>query len=184
MKKELVINYIDINELTPYANNSRTHSDEQVNQIVASIKEWGFTNPILIDERNGIIAGHGRLLAAMLLNMDTIPTITLTGLTDEQKRAYVIADNKLALNSEWDYTLLKSEVESLVDIDLELLGFDGDELNLILHGVDEEPLAEIEHDDAFDEQRYTLLVEYDTEQQLQVAFEEAQRKGFQCKILD
>ncbi len=87
------------NDLIPYVNNSRTHSDEQVSQVAASIKEFGFTNPILVDADNGIIAGHGRLMAAKKLGLQEVPTIELGHLSDAQKKAYVIADNKLALNA-------------------------------------------------------------------------------------
>jgi len=123
-----------IADLIPYAANSRTHSEAQVAQIAASIKEFGFTNPILTDGGNGIIAGHGRLLAARQLGMDDVPTIPLAGLTDAQKRAYVIADNKLALNAGWDELLLSSEIEGLNDdgFDLSLLGFNEDELAALL----------------------------------------------------
>ncbi|MBS5828249.1 MAG: site-specific DNA-methyltransferase [Campylobacter concisus] len=135
------IKYKKIGELTPYINNARTHSDEQVDQIVASIKEFGFTNPLLIDEKGEIIAGHGRLTAAKKLNMDEVPTIELKGLSEAQKRAYVIADNKLALNAGWDEELLKAELEALqnLDFDLELTGFSEDELADmgILQGADE-----------------------------------------------
>ncbi|QPI00123.1 ParB N-terminal domain-containing protein [Campylobacter concisus] len=124
------IKYKKIGELTPYINNARTHSDEQVDQIVASIKEFGFTNPLLIDEKGEIIAGHGRLAAAKKLNMGEVPTIELKGLSEAQKRAYVIADNKLALNAGWDEDLLKAELEALqnLDFDLEFAGFSEDEL--------------------------------------------------------
>ena len=98
----LSIEYRNINDLIPYVNNSRTHSDEQVTQIAASIKEFGFTNPILIDEQGGVIAGHGRVMAAKKLGLEQVPTITLAGLSDAQRKAYVIADNKLALNAGWD----------------------------------------------------------------------------------
>lgn len=120
--------------LIPYARNSRTHSDEQVAQIAASIKEFGFTNPILTDGANGIIAGHGRLQAARKLGLTEVPTIPLIGLTEAQKRAYVIADNKLALNAGWDSELLASEIAGLSadDFDLSLLGFSEDELAALL----------------------------------------------------
>ena len=99
-------NYITVKkpvvDLIPYARNSRTHSEAQVNQIAASIKEFGFTNPIIIDEDNGIIAGHGRVMAANKLKIDEVPCIQVTGWTKAQKKAYVIADNKLALNAGWD----------------------------------------------------------------------------------
>ena len=123
-----------IAELIPFARNSRTHSDEQVAQIAASIREFGWTNPILIDGANGIIAGHGRLAAARKLGLDAVPVIVLDHLTDAQKRALVIADNKLALNAGWDFELLASEIEGLGEdgFDLSLLGFNEDELANLL----------------------------------------------------
>lgn len=126
----LQIEYLPTEVLIPYVNNSRTHSDAQVTQVAASIKEFGFTNPILVDESNGIIAGHGRLMAAQKLGLDEVPTITLAGLTDAQRKAYVIADNQLALNSGWDLDTLKVEVERLTEMefDIDLLGFDEDML--------------------------------------------------------
>tara|TARA_R110000824_G_scaffold27706_1_gene93842 strand:+ start:1671 stop:2936 length:1266 start_codon:yes stop_codon:yes gene_type:complete len=115
-------------ELIPYANNSRTHSAEQVGQVAASITEFGFTNPVLIDDDGSIIAGHGRVQAAKTLALDEIPTITLAGLTAEQKRAYIIADNQLALTAGWDLDTLKAEIDTLsaLDFDIDLLGFDED----------------------------------------------------------
>lgn len=121
-------------KLIPYAANSRTHSDAQVAQIAASIREFGWTNPILIDGDNTIIAGHGRLLAARKLGMEQVPAIVLDHLTKAQQRALVIADNKLALNAGWDMDMLRAEIEDLKleDFDLELLGFDVGEINGIL----------------------------------------------------
>ena len=126
----LSIEYKSTGELVPYINNSRTHSEQQVQQVAASIKEFGFTNPILIDHNGGIIAGHGRLQAAQLLSLDEVPTITLEGLTEAQRKAYVIADNQLALNAGWDLDSLKLEVDRLteLDFDISLLGFDEDML--------------------------------------------------------
>ncbi len=124
-----------IASLIPFARNSRTHSESQVAQIAGSIREFGFTNPVLIDEQNGIIAGHGRLQAARTLGLADVPCIVLSGLTDAQKRAYVIADNKLALNAGWDFETLENEIRGLDDdgFDLALLGFDERELaNLLL----------------------------------------------------
>ena len=120
-----------VSELIPYVKNSRTHSDEQVAQIAASIKEFGWTNPILIDGDNGIIAGHGRLLAARKLGHTEVPTIELKDLTETQKKAYIIADNKLALNAGWDNEILTIELESLLadGFNLEILGFDPSELD-------------------------------------------------------
>jgi len=121
-------------DLVPYARNSRTHDDAQVAQIAASIKEFGFTNPILIDEDGGIIAGHGRLSAARKLGIDEVPCLRLGHLTDAQKRAYIIADNRLALNAGWDEEILKVEFAELGDLgfDLELTGFDAKEIDVFL----------------------------------------------------
>lgn len=126
-------------DLIPYVRNSRTHSDAQVAQIAASIKEFGWTNPILIDGENGIIAGHGRLLAARKLGQERVPTIELSHLTETQKRAYVIADNRLALNAGWDDQMLALELEELDggNFDLSLLGFEADELNALLNPIKE-----------------------------------------------
>ena len=123
-----------VGDLIPYVNNSRTHSDDQVAQIAASIKEFGWTNPILVDGDNSIIAGHGRLMAARKLKMDEVPTIELDYLTDVQRKALIIADNKLALNSDWDVGLLSLELEELqgLDFDLALTGFSDDELAKLL----------------------------------------------------
>lgn len=128
------VDYIKTTDLVPYVANSRTHSDEQVAQIAASIKEFGFTNPILTDGEGGIIAGHGRLMAARKLGLDEVPTIALSGLSAAQKRAYVIADNKLALNAGWDAALLSSEIAGLGEdgFDLSLLGFNENELAALL----------------------------------------------------
>ena len=123
-----------VTELIPYVNNSRTHSDEQVAQIAASIKEFGWTNPILVDGTNGIIAGHGRLLAARKLGHKEVPTIELADLTEIQKKAYIIADNRLALNAGWDNEMLTIELNDLLadGFALEMLGFDPKELAALL----------------------------------------------------
>lgn len=124
---------VSVDSLIPYARNSRTHSDEQVAQIAASIKEFGFTNPVLIDGEGGIIAGHGRVMAARKLGIGEVPCITLDYLTDAQKRAYIIADNKLALNAGWDDEMLRIELAELgeADFDLELTGFSLDEIEAL-----------------------------------------------------
>lgn len=128
------IELINIERLIPYAMNARTHSDAQIAQIAGSIKEFGFNNPVLIDEQDGLIAGHGRVMAARKLKITEIPCIRLGHLTDIQKQAYILADNRIALNSGWDIELLKVELEKLKveDIDLKMLGFDDVELNEIL----------------------------------------------------
>jgi len=124
----------DIEKLIPYARNSRTHSSEQVDQIAASIKEWGWTFPILVDEAGGIIAGHGRTMAAKKLGMKTVPVMVASGWSDAKKRAYIIADNKLALNAGWDDEMLALELGELGDLgfDLDLTGFSADEIAALM----------------------------------------------------
>lgn len=137
--ENLNIEILPLTSLAPYANNARTHSKKQIRQIADSIKEFGWTNPVLIDVDGGVIAGHGRLEAAKLLGIDQVPTIRLEDLTEGQKRAYVIADNKLAEQAGWDIELLATEFEGLIeiDIDLELTGFEAPEIDLILAANDD-----------------------------------------------
>lgn len=133
------VKMVAIASVIPYAKNARTHSDAQVAQIAASIKEWGWTVPILIDEGGGLIAGHGRVLAARQLGITEIPALTAEGWSEEKKRAYILADNKLALNAGWDNDLLVSELRDLQELgfDLELTGFTEDELaNLLVEPTD------------------------------------------------
>src|SRR6478735_3255212 len=122
---DLRVEYRPVTSLIPFAKNARTHSDAQVAQIAASIREFSWTNPILVDGENGVIAGHGRLLAARKLGMDTVPVIELAGMSETQKRAYIIADNKLSLNAGWDEELLGLELADLgsFGFDLSLTGF-------------------------------------------------------------
>jgi len=148
------ITQISLEELIPYVNNFRTHSDEQVAQIAASIKEFGWTNPILVDGQKGIIAGHGRLLAARKLKMTHVPVIELEHLTQTQKKALIIADNKLAMNAGWDNELLTIELNDLMadGFALDILGFDVNELAAlmqpeIIEGLtDEDAVPEIPED--------------------------------------
>lgn len=122
-----------VSDLIPYARNSRTHSDDQVAQIAASIREFGFLNPIIIDGDKGIIAGHGRVLAAQKLGLASLPCVEASHLSDSQRRAYVIADNKLALNAGWNDEMLMLELDCLASegFDLSLTGFDIDEISKI-----------------------------------------------------
>ena len=123
-------------ELVPYARNARTHSEAQVALIAAAIREYGFTNPVLVDDANGIVAGHGRVMAARKLGLTTVPVIELGHLTEAQKRAYILADNRLAEQAGWDRNLLAIEAEELAELDIDLtsLGFEAGEIDALLRG--------------------------------------------------
>jgi len=138
------VEYVPVADLIPYARNARTHSDEQIAQIAGSIQEFGFNNPVLIDGQNSIIAGHGRVLAAGRLKLEQVPCIRLTHLTDIQKRAYILADNKLALNAGWDAEALSLELAELSqsDLDMTLMGFADYELDPLLAANWEPPAVE------------------------------------------
>jgi ParB-like chromosome segregation protein Spo0J len=176
------IEQVKIDKLIPYARNSRTHSDAQVAQIAASIKEFGFTNPVLIDETGSIIAGHGRVMAARKLAIADVPSIRLTHLTEAQKKAYIIADNKLALNAGWDDEMLAVELADLKDMgfDLDLIGFSTDEIKLLFGNLDDvlDDLRE-----PVDESRNLLMIECQSERELEKLFEEMKERGLECKIL-
>jgi ParB-like chromosome segregation protein Spo0J len=171
-------------DLIPYARNSRTHSDAQISQIAASIKEFGFTNPVLIDNDNGIIAGHGRVLGASLLKLETVPCIRLGYLTDTQKRAYIIADNKIALNAGWDAEMLALEFADLKleGFDFDLLGFDDDEL-LEFMPVEkpeetEKPAAAFNY-----QENYSVLVICKHEAHQTEIYDRLIADGLECKVL-
>lgn len=152
----LKIIYRPINELKKHKNNARTHSPTQIAQIKNSIIEFGWTNPILIDEYDIIIAGHGRFDAADELDLSTVPCIVLSGLTETQKRAYLIADNQLALNAGWDIELLQSEIEALKleNFDIDLLGFNDDEFQNML----DTSKLEIAENNSIDDNPYTKKI--------------------------
>lgn len=132
--RDVVVGMRSVDSLIPYARNARTHSDAQVAQIAASIREFGWTNPILVDGESGIIAGHGRLLAARKLGMEQVPCIELAGLTETQRKAYILADNKLAMNAGWDEDMLRLELGDLaaMDFDMRMVGFEANELSLAM----------------------------------------------------
>lgn len=140
-------------DLTPYARNSRQHSQAQIAQIAASIKEWGWTQPIIIDDEGGILAGHGRLLAAQHLGLEEVPCVVATGWSEAKRRAYVIADNRLAETATWDQAMLATELQDLaaLDFDLSLVGFDGEELARLLEGEEDQPGEEPDSPDEFKE---------------------------------
>lgn len=178
---KLKIQYKPIQDLIPYARNSRTHNDAQVAQIAASIKEFGWTNPVLLDGTNGIIAGHGRVMAAQKLGETEVPTIELSHMDENQKRAYIIADNKLALNAGWDNEMLALEIADLKDAgyDLGLTGFDLDEIAALNGDID----VEEDFKEPSDESRNLLMIECQGERELETLYEEMQQRGFECKIL-
>jgi hypothetical protein len=173
----------NVADLIPYARNSRTHSDEQVAQIAASIKEFGWTNPVLTDGDNGLIAGHGRLMAARKLGHKEVPTIELTGLSEAQKKAYIIADNKLALNAGWDDEMLKIEIKELgdMDFDLSLLGFDDIELANLF---DENPEEDEEKDlkeESYNEV-FNIIIECKDESEQEKIFNRLDSEGYKCRV--
>ena len=136
---DLTIEQVSVDYLVPYARNARTHSDAQVAQIAGSMTEFGFVNPILMGDDGSIIAGHGRLMAARMLGISTVPVIRLKHLSDAQRRALIIADNKIAQNAGWDEDLLRQEIIALHDeqFDIDLLGFNDEELeNFLSDGED------------------------------------------------
>lgn len=164
-------------DLIPYARNTRTHSPEQVAQIAGSIREFGFTNPILIDGENGIIAGHGRVMAASKLGLVKVPCIRLAHLTNTQKRAYIIADNKLALNAGWDEEMLGLELADLreADFDLGLLGFSEDDLGSF--DVEEKGMPELSSEDKQPFQQMTFTVHDEQAEDVQAAMSKAKQMG-------
>jgi ParB-like chromosome segregation protein Spo0J len=178
---ELSVIYRPIETLIPYVRNARTHTDGQIAQIAASIREFGFTNPILLDGNNGVIAGHGRLLAARKLEIESVPCIDLCHLSEAQKRAYVIADNKLALNAGWDFELLAVEIDDLRDaeFDISVLGFEQNELNDLIGTPNDPSVKNPKLEDGF----YVLVTCQDEHEQQKI-FEEMQERGHNCKLMN
>ncbi len=138
--RDLEVQYQPLGDLKPRAGNPRRHSPRQIRQIAASIKEFGFTNPVLIDDAGGILAGHGRVEAAKLLGIETVPTIRLSDMTEPQRRAYVLVDNKLAENAGWDQELLALELQYLteleLDFDITITGFEAVEIDILIQSLE------------------------------------------------
>ena len=178
----LKISYKLTEDLIPYVNNSRTHSEQQITQVASSIKEFGFTNPILIDEVDGIIAGHGRLMAAKKLGMNEVPTITLVGLSEAQKKAYVIVDNKLALNSGWDSEFLQSEINMLAEFnfDINVLGFDKTELASLFD--ENDVLIEPELKEQTYNEVFNIIIECSDESEQEKIFNRLDQEGYKCRV--
>ena len=173
MTQKLKITYKPTKDLIPYARNSRTHSELQINQIASSIKEFGFRNPVLVDGENGIIAGHGRVMAATKLGIAEIPTVDGSDLTENQRRLYVIADNKIALNAGWDEEILMMEIEDLKSLgaDIEILAFDPSEIqtNKIDYSILEDETIDDQLDDMARGVRKAIQIEFEPDH-----YEEAQ----------
>ena len=174
-----MIEKISIDKLIPYANNARTHSDEQVAQIAASIREFGFNNPVLIAEDDTIIAGHGRVMAARKLNLSEVPCIRLNHLTPTQRKAYILADNKLALSAGWDVDLLKLEIQELMTekFTIELTGFDLQELAKILDDQEDLELTEEKYSEVFN-----VIVECTDENEQEKIFNRLDSEGYKCRV--
>jgi len=166
-------------ELIPYENNARTHTPEQIEKIAASIQEFGFINPIIIDANNGVIAGHARLQAAQSIGLASVPVLRVEHLTEAQKKAYVIADNRLAeVGAGWDVELLKQELADLGDlgIDLELVGFDDIELGKLFD--EQEPdIKEESYSEVFN-----IIVECDNEAEQEKLFNRLTAEGYKCRV--
>ena len=183
--KYLKIEYLNLDELIPYENNSRKHSEGQLKQLEKSIKENGFTNPLLVDEENNILAGHGRLLAAKGLGMPTVPCVRIVGLSALQKRAYIIADNKLALNANWDEDLLRKEFEALEaeGFDLEFTGFEAEEIKALFDSDGVGVGAGLADAGIDYREKFAVLVECGGEPEQKQIFERLTGMGFTCKVL-
>lgn len=173
------IEYLKIGTLSAYETNSRTHSADQISQIAASIKEFGFTNPVLVDADSTIIAGHGRVEAAKQMGMDEIPCLRLLHLTEAQRKAYVIADNKLALNAGWDDDLLKQEIIALEDLefDIALLGFDSGELAKMFDVIEEAEIKEEKYNEVFN-----IIIDCKDEEEQERVFNRLDSEGYKCRV--
>lgn len=180
MNKKIQLEKLPLDQLVPYARNSRTHSEAQVAQIAASIREFGWTNPVLIDANGTIVAGHGRVLAARKLGFEEVPCIRLGHLTPAQIRAYVIADNKLALNAGWDEDMLLSELEALREenVNLDITGFSDEEIAELMGVEEEKEKPEVEINATFE-----VVAECENEEHQQMVYNILNEKGIKCRLL-
>lgn len=171
--EQLNIKYKPIKELKPYKKNAKKHNKEQVEQIANSIKEFGFTQPVIIDKNNSVVAGHGRILGARKAGLKQVPTVCLDDLTEEQIKAYRLVDNKLN-ESEWDYSLLDEEFENLTeDIDMNLFGFD------LVEEIEQEEVEKVE----FEKRKiYKLIVEFENKKASEKLYKKLSSEGYICKI--
>lgn len=170
---QLRVKYVATGDLIPYVNNARTHDDIQIAQIAASIKEFGFNVPVAVDAENTVLCGHARLRAAQKLGLEKIPTVCLSHLNENQRKAYILADNRIALNSGWDTDLLKTEINGLFkeDYDLHLLGFEDREIAALLKEMNE---VDVEGPD---EEEDEIKIQYLTCPHCKKEFEKGQAKA-------
>ena len=173
--KELNITYRPIKELKPYKKNAKKHNKEQVEQIANSIKEFGFTQPVIIDKYDCVVAGHGRILGAKKAGLKQVPTVCLDELTEEQIKAYRLVDNKLN-ESEWDYSLLDEEIEQLTDIDMDLFGFD----EVVEITKDDEAKKKVEFEI---KEKYEVHIICKDEKQMEQVFNKVKGYGKECKLV-
>lgn len=171
--EQLNIKYKQIKELKPYKKNAKKHTKEQVEKIANSIKEFGFTQPVIIDKNNSVVAGHGRILGAKKAGLKQVPTVCLEELTEEQIKAYRLVDNKLN-ESEWDYNLLDEELENLEeDINMDLFGFD------LAEEIEQEEVEKVE----FEKRKiYKLIVEFENKKASEKLYKKLSSDGYICKI--
>ena len=174
MPNKLKIEYMNIDEIKTYPNNAKLHPAEQIEQIKKSIQEFGFNDPIAIDENNMIIEGHGRLIACKELDIKEVPIIRLEGLSDEQKRAYMLVHNKLTMNSDFDIELLADELSNIINIDMSQFDFDFEDLGT----------EEIERKDLSDKliEKYELIIECNDEQEQESLYNKFSEEGYKCRI--
>ena len=173
--KELNITYRPIKELKPYKKNAKKHNKEQVEQIANSIKEFGFTQPVIIDKYDCVVAGHGRILGAKKAGLKQVPTVCLDELTEEQIKAYRLVDNKLN-ESEWDYSLLDEEIEQLTDIDMDLFGFD----EVVEITKDDESKKKVEFEI---KEKYEVHIICKDEKQMEQVYNKTKGMGIDCKLI-
>ena len=173
-KNKLQIVYKNVDDLIPYARNAKIHDENNINLIAGSIKSFGFNNPVLLDGENGIIAGYGRVLASKKLGIKQIPTIELQGLSDAEKRAYIIADNRLTEKSEWDKEILSLELQDLneLGIDLNIIGFDENDINKMIGTPESDTPEEV----AYKEQ-LNIVVECSSEEEQEKLYNEFSERG-------
>jgi len=187
-KPSLLHEDVAVDELIPYARNARVHTDEHITQLASSIREFGFNTPVLIDDEMNVIAGHGRILAAKKLKIDTVPAVILSHFTTAQKRAFILADNKLHDNSSFDYEMLQTELDELKDVgfDLSIAGFEDFELNVegfdTGAGFEDPDLGAPPGPDNYQEQ-YAVMVVCDSENMQADVYNKLKDDGYSCRVV-